>query len=128
MLTNEGVESHVEATELLGLQHRLFPGVGHPPCTHLREREERNVPQRSAGVRWLDPLLGVGDDRQVRVSTTQAMAPTRRVAGAVVPLRLLLGDGLPIRPGRGATLTPRSETRKINPVACERSGMSLERA
>ena len=29
MLTDEGDESHVEATELLGLQHRLFPGVGH---------------------------------------------------------------------------------------------------
>ena len=88
MLTDEGVESHVEAAELLGLQHRLFPGVGHPPCTRRREGEERNVPQRSPGVRWLDPLLGVGDDRQVRVSTTQAMATTERIAGAVDPLRM----------------------------------------
>ena len=82
MLTNEGVESHVEAAELLGLQHRLFPGVGHPACTRRRQGEERNISQHSPGVRWLDPLLGVGDDRQIRVSTTQAMATTEH------PLRM----------------------------------------
>jgi hypothetical protein len=85
MLTNEGVESHVEAAKLLGLQHRLFPGVGHPPCTRRRQGKERNIPQHSPGVRWLDPLLGVGDDRQIRVSTTPAMAATERIADAVDP-------------------------------------------
>src|ERR1700683_484793 len=88
MLTNEGVESHVEAAELLGLQHRLFPGVGHPPCTRRRQGEERNTSQHSPGVRWLDPLLGVGDNRQIRVSTTQAMAATERIADAVGLLRM----------------------------------------
>ena len=88
MLTNEGVESHVEAAELLGLQHRLFPGVGCPPATGRGEGEERHVPQRSLGVRWLDPLLGVGNDRQVCVSAAQAMATLDPIAGAVDPHRM----------------------------------------
>src|SRR5580704_8094649 len=88
MLAYEGVESDDEAAELLGLQHRLLPGVGHPPWNRRRQGEERNIPQHSPGVRWLDYLLGVGDDRQIRVSTTQAMATTERIAEAVDPIRM----------------------------------------
>ena len=106
MLTDEGGESHVEATELLGLQHRLFPGVGHSSRDRRHEGEERNVPQHSSRVRWLEPLLGVCDDRKVRVSTTEAMARTEQISRSVDPLRMSVFAEAWATPVRRAEVRP----------------------
>ena len=37
----------------------------------------------SPGVRWMEPLLGVGNNCQIRLPPAQAMATAERIAGAL---------------------------------------------
>ena len=73
MLTDAGVELHIEAAELLDLWHRLFLGVGYPPRT-------RRLPTTQA-MATTEGIAGTLDRLRMPILAAGWTAPFRVGAG-----------------------------------------------